>query len=214
MMFHSHEYFKSKCATYVAMHRDEASRLGSRAWRAKIDIRHFRKLVAQHAGALSISLLSCLALTWLAGCKPAVTTVDSGMAWSSVDPWYRRPSGRSDFYHGERIPASDIIEISAAHRSAAEELLRDADCVEITAARAKELTGRSLSPANGKSLYLVRAVYLNRETGGFTATSAENELLVHHGCMGGSAVPMKRTALVIPLPQKPRTVFVDCSMAE
>lgn len=66
----------------------------------------------------------------------------------------------------------------------------------------------------GSSLFLVRAVFLNRDTGGFTVTPVWSDLLVEHGSLGRSAVPMKRQALIVRLPQKPETVFVSCSMAK
>jgi len=94
----------------------------------------------------------------------------------------------------------------------AEEQLRDVTCVEISADRAAELTGHAMPP--GSSLFLVRAVYLNRGTGKFMAVPVGSELLVEHGSLGRSAIPMKRQVLVVRLSQKPETVYVSCSMDE
>jgi len=57
-------------------------------------------------------------------------------------------------------------------------------------------------------------VYLNRGTGKFIVVPVGNELLVEHGSLGRSAVPMKRQALILRLSQKPETVYVSCSMDE
>jgi hypothetical protein len=98
--------------------------------------------------------------------------------------------------------------------AAAEEQLHDVASVEISAERATEFTGRPVSPRAGSSLFLVRAVYLNRSTGKFIVVPVGNELLVEHGSLGRSAVPMKRQALILRLSQKPERVYVSCSMDE
>jgi hypothetical protein len=195
----------------LAMHTQYAPRLSSDGFAAKAFVRKCRRLVARPS---STWLLVCLALACLTGCKRADTPPDTGMAWSSVDSWYRPPSRDGNFRYGERLPARDISEVSSHQCRSAEDLLREDDCVEITPARATELTGRALSAPNGMNLYLVRAVYLKRDTGGFRVTLSGNELLVEHHCMGGSAKPMQRIPLVVPLPRKPQTVFVTCSMTE
>jgi hypothetical protein len=79
---------------------------------------------------------------------------------------------------------------------------------------ASELTGHLLASRADSSLFLVRAVYLNRGTGKFMAVLAGSELLVEHGPLGRSTASMRRQALVVRLPQKPETVFVSCSIAE
>jgi hypothetical protein len=43
---------------------------------------------------------------------------------------------------------------------------------------------------------------------------AQDQLVVNHGSLGSSAVPMKRQALVLQLERMPAEVFVACSMAE
>jgi hypothetical protein len=66
----------------------------------------------------------------------------------------------------------------------------------------------------GTKPYLTRGVYLNRGTGGFSVYILEDQLLVRHGSLGHSGVPMKRQALVVQLKRKPAEVFATCSMAE
>jgi len=55
---------------------------------------------------------------------------------------------------------ADIAEVAPGRMATAEEQLRDVACVEISADRASELTGRPMPPRAGSSLFLVRAVYL------------------------------------------------------
>lgn len=118
------------------------------------------------------------------------------------------------FRQAQGLPDTDIIEVSPDHLTSAEEQLRRLACVAITADRASELTGRSVVSRAASSLFLVRAVFLNRGTGKFMATPVGGDLLVEHGSLGRSGVSMKRQALIVRLPQKPETVFVSCSMNE
>jgi hypothetical protein len=97
---------------------------------------------------------------------------------------------------------------------AAERLLETADAVELSLAEANTMAGRELVPQGSKRPYLVRGVVLNRETGGFRIAVNGNDLLVYHGCLGGSPVPMKRQALIVMLPEKPRRIFVTCGMTQ
>ena len=149
-----------------------------------------------------------LATVWLFGCARTQTH----QAWSSTDSWFRPPGEWTRFRQAQSLPASDIAEVSSERMAAAEKQLHDAACTEISAERAAELTGRTMPPRAGESLFLVRAVYLNRGTGKFMAVQSGSELLVEHGSLGRSAVAMKRQALVVRLPKKPETVYVSCTM--
>ncbi len=131
-----------------------------------------------------------------------------------MDSWYHAPSDWTRFHQAQGLPDADIIEVAPDKLAAAVEQLRDIACIEISPNRASELTGRSITPRVGSSLFLVRAVYLNRGTGKFMVVSVGTELLVEHGSLGHSAVPMQRQALVVRLSQQPQTIFVSCSMDE
>jgi hypothetical protein len=78
----------------------------------------------------------------------------------------------------------------------------------------KLLGGSMESPPEGAKLFLVRAVYYNPGTGGFSAYMENGKLLVQHHCLGKKSVPMKRTALVMALPEAPKEVYVGCGMDE
>ena len=135
-------------------------------------------------------------------------------AWSSSDSWYHPPRDASRFEQQSSFPDAEIWQVASDRMPAAEERLRDVAGVELSAELAAELTGQPLMPQAGKIFFLVRAVCLNRGTGGFRVTPAESELLVEHGSLGHYAVPMKRQALVVRLSHKPAVIYVSCSMDE
>jgi hypothetical protein len=143
----------------------------------------------------------------LAGCT------DHHQAWSSVDSWFHPPKDVMPFPRAAMLPSVDVMEVAATKMPEAEEQLRDVACIEVSSQSAAELIGQSVESATG-NLYLVRAVYLNRGTGKFTVVPLGRDLLVTHNSLGRTAVPMKRQALVVRLPQKPDVVYVDCGMDE
>ena len=57
-----------------------------------------------------------------------------------------------------------------------------------------------------RRVYLVRALYMNGGTGGFTLYWAGSKLVISHSSMGGAS-PEKKSALVACLVQKPLEVF-------
>jgi hypothetical protein len=57
-----------------------------------------------------------------------------------------------------------------------------------------------------RRVYLVRAQYMNGGTGGFTLYWASSRLVVSHFSLGGAS-PVKKSALVACLAQKPLEVF-------
>lgn len=157
-----------------------------------------------------------VAIACLTGCDHT----RSQSAWTKVDSWYHAlPTDEGSalntlmrFHEAEPLVESSSVEVAAGHLREAEEMLDDAACAELTPELAAELTGRPMQPQLGSELFLVRAVYLIRETGHFRVYHAQDELWVTHGCMGSSPVPMKRQPLVVRLPRKPERVYVTCSM--
>jgi hypothetical protein len=157
----------------------------------------------------NIAVLSLL-LGGLLGCSETQTR----SAWSSRDAWFHPPVEWSRFQKAQSLPDVDVVEVTPDRMASAEEQLRYVTCAEISNQRAAELTGQPMASGAGGSLFLVRGVYLNRGTGKFMVVFVGRELLVEHGSLGHSAVPMKRQALVVHLPQKPEVVYVSCSMDE
>ena len=160
-----------------------------------------RSFVAASIGVLLLGVVGCSGL-------------QTGGGWTWTDSWYSPPADPSLFGRGRCLPASDVAEVLPDRMAAAATLLRDVACVEIPEKQARELTGKAMESRAGSRLYLVRGVYLNRGANGFDVTPMKKELLVEHGCLGRSAVPMKRQALVVRLQRKPDVVYVSCWMLE
>jgi hypothetical protein len=135
-------------------------------------------------------------------------------AWTTEDSWYRpRPAGTPAAI-SDRVDAARVYEVVETWHAEAEALLAEIPILEITDQQAAEFAGQELTDAPGTRPYLVRGVYLNRGTGGWSIRIAGDELVVHHGSLGRSAVPMKRQALILQLERAPAQVYVTCSMAE
>ena len=77
----------------------------------------------------------------------------------------------------------------------------------------KLLGGDTEMPPEGTKFFLVRAVYLHPLTGSFTVYFQDGDLFVEHGSLGNFMPPMKRAALVVALPEEPRSVTVRATMA-
>jgi hypothetical protein len=141
--------------------------------------------------------------------------VSDHRAWTTQDSWYNAaPPEIPRRGEWDRLDRARIHEILESRELQAEELLQDVSIVELTAEQAAGFVGAALPDMPGTQPYLTRGVYLNRGTGAFSVYVLENQLLVHHSCLGRRAVPMKRQALVLQLERKPEDVFVTCSMAE
>lgn len=75
------------------------------------------------------------------------------------------------------------------------------------------MSGGKYRATTGKP-FLVRAVYLNKPTGGFHVVLMNKNLFVSHSCLGDRPVPMSRQVLIVALAQNPLNVYCDCGMAE
>jgi len=139
---------------------------------------------------------------------------DNPQAWTTADSWYHPPGDWMKFREVKRLPDTEVVEVAAEHLDAAISELRDVACTEISPSRASIICGKPIMAQPDYRLYLVRALFLNRDTGSFLVTQAGPDLLVEHGSLGRSEVPMKRDALVVRLQRKPERIYIACSMAE
>ena len=134
-------------------------------------------------------------------------------AWTRVDTWYRPPSAQ--WAHSDSPPANlQVIAVTDAQLEVAETMLVKDTAVSLSPTEASRLIGASVTPTADMTFYLLRAVYLNSETGSYYVSQRGHELEVHHACLGRHAVPMKRGAVIVQLHQPPTEVYVTCSMAE
>lgn len=88
-----------------------------------------------------------------------------------------------------------------------EMFLNEAESERKKARRANEILGKT-------EPYLIRAIALNEGTGSFSAYWVDGSLLVFHGSLGRSEVPMKKHPLIVFLEKEPEKVYIDVSMAE
>jgi hypothetical protein len=162
-----------------------------------------------------ISLVPLLALLVHAasGCGLSLFST-SRRAWTSKDSWYADLPEDARSGTWSALDRGRIHEVIESRGPQAEELLQDISIVPLTSEEAAEFIGEPLPKAPGTQPYLTRGVYLNRATGAFRVSILKDQLRVHHDSLGGRAVPMKRQALVLQLENKPKELFVTCSMAE
>jgi len=62
--------------------------------------------------------------------------------------------------------------------------------------------------------YLVRALVLNKETGGFSVYSKDSELWIYHHSLGNDVVSMKKSAVILFLEKQPTKIYIDAGMAQ
>lgn len=133
-------------------------------------------------------------------------------AWTTKDSWYSYPDKRiSAAWEFEEIAFS---EVKYKYEADAIKLLESSQIHEISKEKMLEFAQTPLKYNKNMNFYLVRALYLNKGTGGFSVSAQGNQLWVSHGSLGHSAVPMSRTALVIALKEKPQDIYITCSMDE
>jgi hypothetical protein len=106
------------------------------------------------------------------------------------------------------------VEVKPASRAEAERRLLAVAAERVSAEEAAAYAAEPLAVAEHEAVYLVRALYLNRGTGGFMVTFDGRDLFVRHDSLGRCAAPMGRQPLLVALPGAPEHVYVSVGMAE
>jgi len=154
-----------------------------------------------------IGVAICWATVWMAGCGH--DTHDTS-AWTTKDAWYT--PGPTMEPSAPALPKEKIYPVVDGQVAAATSLLMSASVVPVTAAQGSVFSGKTLTSSH---LYVVRGISLNEATGAFEVfLLPADDIVVFHGSLGHSAVPMKRHPVVVELEHSPRQVYVECSMAE
>ena len=134
-------------------------------------------------------------------------------AASDADPWYAPPpSDHPPLAQWEVLDQNRVRIVLGQMLGQATELLEETAWMPISPVQAQEMTGLSYDGSGG--FYLVRGLYLNWETGGFTAHTLDGQLWIVHRSLGAVAAPVKRQPLVVQLDSAPAQVHVTCSVAE
>ena len=157
--------------------------------------------------------LTVLLLVILPGCGRM--SERSSDAWTTQDSWYRAPETELllDLYETP-LDEARFAPVQESSRAAAEELLRDDPFLKIDAEKANELVGSEVGSEGDGEYYLLRGLYLQEGTGSFTVYARGGQVLVYHGCLGRSPVPMNRRAVVARLSEPPTDVYITCGMDE
>lgn len=135
-----------------------------------------------------------------------------GSAWTVKDSWYNAPKEKN------LVPwnwaEKEFYETKQATQKEAQALLEKRQIVKISIGQLNYFAKQQVQAVENYAFYIVRGVFLNEETGGFSIFIEGKRLWVYHGSLGHFPVPMKRKALIVSLDQMPDEVFVTCMMDE
>jgi hypothetical protein len=149
-------------------------------------------------------LASCLAL---AGCGAVSTTADVKDI-ASTPQWLEPvPPELGGWYKWEEIPSSLYFEVVASKLYVAQHDLAKSPFLQLEHnSTVTYYGGRGFQCEAPAKAYLLRALYSNGGTGGFTLHWADSSLIVGHGSLGpGGAV--EQSALVACLNRAPTVVY-------
>lgn len=161
---------------------------------------------------MKLLISPCLLALALFAAKGAAQ--DSNGRWTTKDAWYRLPLNGFDYEKAREVPRQNFHQVTTGRWATAQPMLQSQVIVPLSMAQARGLTAQKFVAPKGTKPFLVRAVYLNAGTGGFSVSQLGQRLMVYHMCLGGRAVPMKRWALVVFLKSRPTQLFTEVSMAE
>jgi hypothetical protein len=134
------------------------------------------------------------------------------LAWIN-DSWCdndRAPDGFARLFNWEGIKHWEVV--SDMQREA-QALLEKREFAELSESLASEYVGESVQGPTNTRPYLVRGIYLHKESSAFSVYRSGRHIKVEHSCMGAfPAWRMKRFALIVRLAQPPEKVWVFCSM--
>jgi len=131
-------------------------------------------------------------------------------AFTTQDSWYNPPPSSFTMQGWNVVEDSLVYLVPATKNEMAELILNKVDIAELNNTQVKEMLGNQTNLASRSNYFLLRAVYLGSSTHGFKVHISNDSIIVIHGSLGHEAVPMKRTALIIPLLQKPNVLFTQC----
>ncbi len=150
-------------------------------------------------------------VSYLVACPFAFVAMSLNAENSHMDSWYtpvaKAPVG---LISSLRLHA-DFEPVQPDKRAVVEALLKNDPLVEIDEARAEFLTGKSMTRSGEQKRYLVRSLHFAAH-GEYTVELNETSLQIHHRSLGFDA-PILRQGLVVLLTQRPKYVFVSCTMA-
>jgi|SRR6185312_1711122 len=131
----------------------------------------------------------------------------------AAESWLRGlPASWPNGNQPKELPPNTYAEVPVSMFETAEEQLRKHAVVKLPDDGAESFRRKDLLCSNGSRPYLVRAVYTNGSTGGYSLNRIGNILWVSHESLGQST-GVHRSALVACLPFEPVEVYVTASGA-
>ena len=150
-----------------------------------------------------------IAVMVVTGCQSQSSSPDC----TTQDSWHSPPPARFGQEPLEHVPSSCVFEVSEARVREAEQLLETVSCSVINFDVARGLVGSAVTAGADRSFFLVRGVYLRRQTGFFDVRTSGDALHVHHEALREiGAVPMKRQPLVVLLKTRPARVYTSATL--
>ena len=148
-------------------------------------------------------IISCSYLMLL-GCA---IKLDNWLTSSPIDEF-------ADSKEENFIPDENVFEVPATNISKAVVLLDESAIIQLEEPKAMELLGKGIKVRVGYSIFLVRGLTQNQETGSFQCHYYKKMLLVSYQAMGSKSTPIKKQPIIILLHDKPSKIFVNCSVME
>jgi hypothetical protein len=112
----------------------------------------------------------------------------------------------------ERISEELFFEVQASKEGAAESYLAQKPIIPQTQDNVRWYGQRRFQCPEGATPYLVRAVYVNGGTGGFSVSRIGTSLVVSHGSLGHN-YGAHRSALIVCLTSQPTDVYIEAGTA-
>jgi len=131
-------------------------------------------------------------------------------AFTTQDSWYKPPPSSVTMQGWNVVEDSLVYLVPATKIELAESILNKIDIAELNNTQVAEILGNQTILTNQNNCYLLRAVYLGSPKHGFRVHNTNDSIVIIHGSLGHEAVPMKHTALIVPLIQKPNVLFTQC----
>ena len=125
------------------------------------------------------------------------------------EPWFN--FAPDNWVDGTELDPRRIISVTKVEQAVAK--LETVSYVEIGLEEVEDLTGQKAAVA-GLKPFLVRSLVYFEDTGNFSVFEKNGSILVRHDSIGSTIPSEKRTGLVVFLASPPKTVYVDCQVAE
>jgi len=167
---------------------------------------------------LSLHFLSFVLTVLICGCcglsikKAEEIHHYSSPIWTSKDSWYS-PSPPSYGSHDVLISRNQFHELDSVHAEMGMKMLENVSVIPLTRKQSADF-GVTLTQGDSLKPYLVRALSLDKGTGGYSPSMTGDTLLISHGSLGRGPGEMHRNCLIVELKTEPHVVYVEVSLAE